>query len=242
MKKLYYENKRNYFLVLNKMNNYKTILAFDLDGTLLDSADDLIDTLNILLKENNIPSMQRSDVNDLVGNGALSMIKKAFKINGIYNKDVSWEPLKERFLKIYEQNCLNKSKLFPYTTTVLEKLKSENYKLIIVSNKPEFFVKKILKYFKLEKFFSAISGGDTFDYRKPSPIHLYETIKLTNIKDYNCIFIGDSINDALCAKRSGSKLILLKHGYSDKNINDMKADIILENLKKIPQIISNLKF
>ena len=69
------------------MNNYKTILAFDLDGTLLDSADDLIDTLNILLKENNIPTMQRSDVNDLIGNGALSMIKKAFKINGIYNKD-----------------------------------------------------------------------------------------------------------------------------------------------------------
>ena len=109
------------------MNNYKTILAFDLDGTLLDSADDLIDTLNILLKENNIPSMQRSDVNDLVGNGALSMIKKAFKINGIYHKNVNWELLKEKVLKIYEQNCLNKSKLFPYTTTILEKLKSENY-------------------------------------------------------------------------------------------------------------------
>ena len=83
---------------------------------------------------------------------------------------------------------------------------------------------------------------DTFKYRKPDPRHLYETIKLTGIKNYNCIFIGDSISDASCAKNSDSKLILLKHGYSDIDIHTMKADIILDGLKNIPDSISKLCF
>ena len=77
-----------------------TIVAFDLDGTLLDSADDLIDTLNILLKDLNINEMKRSDVNYLVGNGALAMIKKAFIINKISDNNINWELLKEKFLNI----------------------------------------------------------------------------------------------------------------------------------------------
>lgn len=224
------------------MREKKIIVAFDLDGTLLDSADDLIDTLNILLKEYNIPSIHKSEVNNLVGNGALAMIKKAFKKNNLYSEKTNWEYLKNEFLSIYAKNYANKSQLFPFAREVLKELKSNNYEIILVSNKPEFYVKKILIFFKIENFFSAVSGGDTFKYRKPDPKHLYETIKLTKYKKYNCVFVGDSINDALCAKKSGSKLILLKHGYSDINVNKMGADIVLDNLKKIPQSIEKIEF
>ena len=86
----------------------KIIVAFDLDGTLLDSADDLIDTLNILLKGLNIPLMKNSDVKKLVGNGALAMIKKAFLINNIKTNETELEMLKNKFLKIYKKNYVNK--------------------------------------------------------------------------------------------------------------------------------------
>ena len=220
----------------------KIIVAFDLDGTLLDSADDLIDTLNILLKGLNIPLMKNSDVKKLVGNGALAMIKKAFLINNIKTNETELEMLKSKFLKIYKKNYVNKSKLFPFTKEILTELKDKQYKMILVSNKPEYYVKKIIQHFNINHFFCAVSGGDTFKYRKPNPKHLYETIKLTGNKFSNCIFIGDSISDALCAKNSNSKLILLKHGYSDIDINSMKADIVLDDLKMIPYSVSKLKF
>ncbi len=216
------------------------IIAFDLDGTLLDSADDLINTLNILLKDLNIPLVKRSNIKNLVGNGALAMIKKAFLLNKIEKNKIELEILKDKFLSVYKKNYANKSKLFPYAKEILTKLRLKGYEMIIVSNKPEYYVKKIIHHFHINHFFSAVSGGDTFKYRKPDPRHLYETIKLTGNKNQNCIFIGDSISDALCAKNSKSKLILLKHGYSDININTMKPDIILDDLKNIPYAISNL--
>ena len=220
----------------------KKIIAFDLDGTLLDSAEDLINTLNILLKDQNISLMKKNDVKNLVGNGALAMIRKAFLINNIKKNEKELEKLKNKFLNIYKKNCVKNSKLFPHAIEILTELKKEKYEIIMVSNKPEYFVKKIIKHFNIDHFFSAVSGGDTFNYRKPDPRHLYETIRLSGSTNYDCVFIGDSISDALCAKNSKSKLILLRHGYSDVDITTMKADEILDNLKMIPYKISKLSF
>ena len=223
------------------MKNKQNIAAFDLDGTLLDSADDLINCLNIVLKEKRKKKVPKKFVHKLVGNGALAMIREAYKIKNEILENDEADILKKRFLFYYKQKCLQKSRLYPYTIKTLEKLKNESFKLIIVSNKPEFFVKKILNYFKIKKYFSAISGGDTFKFRKPDVRHLTETIKLTKIKEYKCWFIGDSKNDALCAKKSNSKLILLKHGYSEENINNLGADYVLSNLKEVSNVIINNK-
>lgn len=225
------------------MSNMNKTIAFDLDGTLLDSADDLITTLNILLEENNLPLMEKKDVNNLVGNGALAMIKKAFQKNNISNiNDIKLNNLKSKFLKIYSKNYAKKSKLYPYAKKILKELKLKNYKIILVSNKPEYYVKKIIKYFDISKYFSAISGGDTFAYRKPDPKHLYETIKLTKSNKVNCVFIGDSINDAICAKESNSKLILMTYGYSDIDVHTMGADLTLNSLKNLPKLVDAIEF
>ena len=225
------------------MSNMNKTIAFDLDGTLLDSADDLIATLNILLKENNLPLMKKKDVNNLVGNGALAMIKKAMIRNNVSGiDDIKLNSLKDRFLTIYRKNYANKSKLYPYAKETLKDLKFKKYNIILVSNKPEYYVKKILKFFDINKYFSAVSGGDTFAYRKPNPKHLYETIKLIKNTKEKCIFIGDSINDAICAKKSGSKLILMSYGYSDIDINSMGADLILDSLKDLPNLVDDIEF
>ena len=206
------------------MSNMNKTIAFDLDGTLLDSADDLITTLNILLEENNLPLMEKKDVNNLVGNGALAMIKKAMIRNNVSGiDDIKLNSLKDRFLTIYRKNYANKSKLYPYAKETLKDLKFKNI-ILFLSLINQSTMLKNFKVLDINKYFSAVSGGDTFAYRKPNPKHLYETIKLTkNTK--KCIFIGDSINDAICAK-SGSKLILMSYGYSDIDINSMGADLI----------------
>jgi phosphoglycolate phosphatase len=219
------------------MKNKENIVAFDLDGTLLDSADDLINCLNLILKEEGKNTVKKKNIHNLLGNGALAMIKEAFKINHEDLNKYEAERLTKKFLFYYKNECVKKSKLFPHTLKTLEILKKNKFKLLLVSNKPEYFVKKILKHFNIYKFFSAISGGDTFDFRKPDHRHLLETIKKAKINNYKCWFIGDSKNDALCAKKSKSKLILLKHGYSKDNLLNLGADYVLSNLKEVSKKI-----
>ena len=199
-------------------------MAFDLDGTILNSADDLIFSLNVLLSELGQKNVSTNQVNMLVGNGALAMIKKAYEINNVKSNDIDYEKLKQRFLDIYKTCYVKKSRLYPFTYEILEFLNEKKIKMLLVSNKPEYFVKKILDHFDISKYFVSISGGDTFSFRKPNAKHLTETIANAGIDKYNCIFIGDSIADAECAKNSKSQLILLEHGYSRENIKLMGAD------------------
>lgn len=218
---------------MEKTIKNETIVAFDLDGTILNSADDLIFSLNILLSELGQKNVSKNQVNMLVGNGALAMIKKAYEINNVKNDDIDYEKLKQKFLDIYKTCYAKKSKLYPFTYEILNFLKEKRIKMILVSNKPEFFVKKILDHFDISKYFVSISGGDTFSFRKPNVKHLTETIRNAGISKYNCIFIGDSIADAECAKNSKSQLILLEHGYSKDNIKLMGADYIFKDLKQL---------
>ena len=208
-------------------------MAFDLDGTILNSADDLIFSLNVLLSELGQKNVSTNQVNMLVGNGALAMIKKAFEINNVKSNDIDYEKLKQKFLDIYKTCYVKKSKLYPFTYEILELLKEKKIKMLLVSNKPEYFVKKILDHFNISKYFASISGGDTFSFRKPNAKHLTETIVNAGIDKYNCIFIGDSIADAECAKNSKSQLILLEHGYSKENIQLMGADYVFKDLKQL---------
>ena len=219
--------------MLNKIN----IAAFDLDGTLLDSADDLINCLNLVLEEEKKNKIDKKFVYKLVGNGALAMIKEAFKINGLLLKKTEYERLIKRFLLYYKVKCVQSSKLYPFAIETLDKLQTEGFKLILVSNKPEYFVEKILKHFKIYKYFVSISGGDTFNFKKPDVRHLTETIRMANIKNYECWFIGDSESDALCAKRANSKLILLKHGYSKDNLYSLGADYVLNDLSEVYNVL-----
>ena len=216
------------------------IVAFDLDGTLLDSANDLINSLNLLLQEQRQKTMSKNKINHLVGNGALAMIKEAYKLNKRKKEGIDWETLRLRFLEIYKEEFLNESTLFPYTKRTLQNLYKNNIKMVIVSNKPQFFVKKILKHFDINQYFSAVSGGDTFKYRKPDPRHLIKTIEKIKVNKYKCCFIGDSINDALCAQNADVKLILLRHGYSLKSVDIMGADIVLPDLKDLESKIYDL--
>lgn len=205
------------------------VIAFDLDGTLVDSAPDITKALNYVLKINNLKKVKLVDVKKLIGSGAKALIVDAFekqekKINNITS-------LTNIFLEKYNECFKEKTSLFPYAKTVLKKLVKKNFKLVLVSNKPEYYSRELLIHFNILKYFSFISGGDTYTFRKPDPRHITKTIKNAGIKSYSCLFIGDSKFDLQCSDNADIPCILLSHGYSNVDIKKLGAYKVVNNLK-----------
>ncbi len=211
------------------------VVAFDLDGTLIDSAPDITEALNYVLKLNGLKSVQIEDVKKLICSGARALINDTFKKQGFEVKDI--DALTSSFLYKYKDCFKEKTRLYPNTKNILKELKDKDYKVILVSNKPEYYCNELLKFFNIYKYFSNVSGGDTFDFRKPDPRHLKQTLLDANIFKYNSIFVGDSKFDFQCAENSNIPCILLTHGYSNINIRELKAFKIIDNLYGIVDII-----
>lgn len=213
------------------------VVAFDLDGTLIDSAPDITEALNYVLKVNGLKPTKVEDVKSLIGSGAKALIEDSFSKQGLGIKDI--DKLTEAFLYKYKDCFKEKTKLYDYTKVVLKKLTDKGYEIIIVSNKPEYYVKELLKHFNIYKYFSCISGGDTFNFRKPDPRHLKQTLIDGRILNYDCIFVGDSKFDLKCADNSNIPCILLTHGYSNINVRKLEAFKVIDNLYNIVDIIDN---
>ena len=212
------------------------IIAFDLDGTLIDSAPDIANALNQIMLSNNLKEVPLKEIRSMIGSGARILIKHAFANQNMRVKDL--KNLTEEFLVIYKKCFKEKTKLYKNVKVVLEELKNNNYILLLISNKPQFYVRKLLLHFEIESLFSFSSGGDTFKFRKPDPRHIYESIKRAGIYGKNKgIFVDDSIYDANCAKNANWPCIIFSKGYSDIDIKKLNAFKIFNNYKELPDII-----
>ena len=212
------------------------IVAFDLDGTLIDSAPDITTALNRVLIKNNLIEVSLKSVSNLIGNGARALLKEAFKKQNIEINNV--EKLTHDFLVEYNECFKDKTKLYENVLITLKQLKEQKFKLIIVSNKPEFYVENLLKHFSIFNLFDAVSGGDTFPYKKPNPNHIYQTLDKANISsNYQGIFIGDSKYDFLCAQNANWPCLLFSGGYSDIDIKTLGASGIFNNYNNLLKLI-----
>tara|TARA_B100000686_G_C16728893_1_gene939451 strand:- start:96 stop:770 length:675 start_codon:yes stop_codon:yes gene_type:complete len=206
----------------------KEIIVFDLDGTLINSAPDLCFALNETLKEINIPKITLQEVMGYLGDGALELIKRGIsKYQNIDNYDL--EKLRLRFLEIYDSCLLNETDFYENVLDSLEKLKQMNFTLAICSNKPESLTRRIIKGLNATNYFNTITGGDTFNYRKPDSRHLENTILQSGKKIQQAIMIGDSQNDILCANALNMPSIVVSFGYSNIPVKDLNASIIMSN-------------
>ena len=211
------------------MKKKEKIVAFDLDGTLINSAPDITSALNYVLLKNNLKPVSTNKVKKLIGSGAKALIKDSFLKQK--SKIVNLEELTFEFLTKYKKCFRDKTKLYPNAKNAVKLLHKNGYKLILVSNKPEYYCIQLLKHFGLHNYFISVSGGDTFSYRKPDPKHLYHTIRKTGVKDFKCIFIGDSIYDLKCANNANIPCILMSHGYNKTNVNHLGAYKVIDNFK-----------
>ena len=214
------------------MVNKKQIIVFDLDGTLVNSAPDLCYALNKTLEEINIPLITLQEVMGYLGDGALELIKRGIsKHHNLDNYDL--EKLRIRFLDIYDDCLLDKTDFYENVLETLEKLKKMNFTLAICSNKPELLVKRIIKGLNAIDFFGAITGGDTYEFRKPDSRHLERTILEAGRKVDQAIMVGDSENDIKCANSINVPSIVVDFGYSRTPVENLNANIIMNNYQNL---------
>jgi phosphoglycolate phosphatase len=224
------------------MKNKFTIL-FDLDGTLVDTAPDLMLAHNHVMKKFGFQTKSTEDIRSLVGQGAGALIgrsiwgqaKKEFSL--VKDQKMKDEMTKE-FIAFYGKNILNQSKLINGVKDFLTWCKNEKISMAVCTNKTEYLAVDLLKKIKIYDFFEYVAGYNTFDYCKPDPRHLTSVIEILDGEIHKSIMIGDSESDANAAKNAGLPMILLEDGYTEKKITEIYHNHLIKDFIGIEKIVS----
>ena len=221
----------------------KLTILFDLDGTLIDTAPDLMSAHNHVMKKFGYIERELDDIKKLAGRGSKAMIKKSIheiaertgKIKKT-NENENEEMTKE-FINYYSQNICNESKPRIGVLDFLTWCKKNSILMAICTNKQEHLSIDLLKKIKLYNFFEYVSGGNTFNYNKPDPRHLTSTIELVGGNLKKSIMIGDSETDSIAAKTAEIPFILIENGYTEKKPDQIYYDHLIKNFVGLEKII-----
>lgn len=215
-------------------------LVLDLDGTLADTNRDLIPVLNRATKLYGLEPIAMSDVGHVVGHGAKAMIQKAFTFHNQVLSDDLLEEIFLIFLKDYEENICVDTVLFEGVTDALLSFENEGWNLAVCTNKLEHLALKLLKQLGIHEHFSAITGGDTFDMRKPDPLHITKTIELAGGRADAAIMVGDSITDINAAKSGNIPVVAVDFGYSDTPVEELSPDRVISHFRELKEAVDSL--
>ncbi|MET0749400.1 MAG: HAD family hydrolase [Rhizobium sp.] len=217
------------------------IVVFDLDGTLIDTAPDLVASLNHTIAALDLAPVGYDDLTYLVGHGAKTMIERACKLSGYDLKDEAFPPLLERFIAFYSDTMPGDSKPYPGLVTALDRLQAAGFGLAVCTNKIEVLAVTLLKKLQLDHYFSTIVGGDTFSVRKPDGQHIIGTIERAGGDPKRAVMVGDSTNDILAARDAGVPSIAVPFGYSDVDIASLAPDHIIQHFDELtPELVESM--
>ncbi len=215
----------------------KELLLFDLDGTLIDSAPDLALAVNHTLEVLGRLTFEESIVRSWVGNGAQTLVKRALSGKSEIDESIDealFEKALEIFLSFYRDNLCVKTVTYPNVSQTLQTLKTQGYRMVIVTNKPYDFIEPILKGLNLEAVFELSLGGDSLTHRKPNPEPLLYVCEKLNVSVEKTIMIGDSKNDILAAKAADMNSIGVSYGYNyGEDIAIYNPDAVVDNFSDI---------
>jgi phosphoglycolate phosphatase len=222
------------------MTTFPTVV-FDLDGTLVDTAIDLMDGLNHVLASEGMAPVHYDDVTTLVGQGARSMIERGFKLRGRALQEDKLSGLLAIFSERYLNNMPGESQPYPGVIAALDRFKQAGFRLAVCTNKLEHFARPLLTGIKLDVYFDAIAGGDTFAIRKPDGGHILNTIEMAGGDTSRSIMIGDSINDILAAQNAGIPSVAVPFGYSDVPVETLNPSRVIGHFDELtPDLVRTL--
>ena len=216
------------------MTQIYTIL-FDLDGTLVDTAPDLMDAHNHVMKKFGHTEKKLSDIKSLAGKGAWVMMQRSFR-QEIKDEQIKKEMTKE-FIDYYAKNIDRGSTPIEGVFDFFKWAKNKNISMAVCTNKQERLAVDLLKKLDMYKYFEYIAGSDTFSFNKPDPRHLTNVVEIVQGDLNKTIMVGDSEVDGKSAENADLPFVLVKDGYTEKSSNEIKHDELIKDFKNFDKVI-----
>jgi len=215
-------------------------IVFDLDGTLVDTAPDLVDTLNVIFAREGLEPVPFASGRTMVGGGARAMIEHGLKTEGRMVTPAKLEQMFDDFILYYADHIADRSRPFPGLEAALDELASRPARFAVCTNKLEKLSLLLLDKIGLTKRFVTICGQDTFGVRKPDPDVLRRTVAAAGGSLDRAIMVGDSVTDIRTARAAGIPIIAVDFGYTERPIAEFAPDRIISHMQALPAAVAEL--
>ncbi len=215
-------------------------LVFDLDGTLVDTAPDLLGALNAILLQEGRPPVNHADLRHLVGFGARTMLAEAFRMTGEPMDEDRLPDLIDAYIAHYKKHIAVASRPFPGVEATLAALKADGARLAVLTNKPQELTDLLLPALKLEGYFAAIHGAGRLEVSKPDARVFHAVVDELGGAGKGAVMIGDSITDVNTARAAGVPVIVVDYGYTPEPAHTLGADAVTGDFTEIPALARRL--
>ena len=216
------------------------IVVFDLDGTLVDTAPDLINALNYVLDREGLPPVPLHAARNMIGQGARKLIERGLELEGRAASVEDINRLTKDFIEYYAAHIADASRPFEGLESALDELFERGFRFAVCTNKLEWLSKRLLDQLNLSARFDAICGADTFGVSKPDPVILRETVARAGGVVSEAIMVGDAGPDIGVARRAGIPVIGVEFGYTEVPIADLKPDLLISHMRDLADAVGRL--
>jgi phosphoglycolate phosphatase len=221
------------------MSSIRTVV-FDLDGTLVDTAPDLISALNVVLSREGLPPVPLKSARTMIGAGARKLIERGLELEGRVTTSDDIDRLTRDFIDYYAAHIAEASRPFEGLEQALDDLAARGYQFAVCTNKLEWLSKKLLDELGLTSRFAAICGADTFGVSKPDPAILQQTVARAGGQIGATVMVGDAGPDIGVSRRAGVPVIGVEFGYTEVPIADLKPDRLIAHMRDLPAAVEAL--
>ena len=216
------------------------VIAFDLDGTVVDTAPDLIAALNAMLAEEGLPPTPVESARQLVGHGARALLKRGFELAQRPWDLAREEAMVERFVEVYRDRIVRESRPFPGLLEALDAMEASGARFVICTNKRTDLSVALLDGLDLTRRFEAVIGPDLAPAAKPDGRHLLTAIAAARGDPARAVMVGDSATDLGAAKNAAVPCVLVSFGYCDGPVADLGPDALIDHLAELPAVAERL--
>jgi phosphoglycolate phosphatase len=221
------------------MTSVRTVV-FDLDGTLVDTAPDLIKALNFVLDREGLPPVPLHSARNMIGAGARRLIERGLEAEGRVATPADITRLTGDFIDYYAAHIADGSRPFEGLEDALDDLAGRGYQFAVCTNKLEWLSKRLLDQLGLSARFAAICGADTFGVSKPDPAILQQTVARAGGQLASTVMVGDAGPDVGVARRAGVPVVCVEFGYTDVPVADLKPDLLIGHMRDLPAAVETL--
>src|SRR5262245_7428368 len=215
-------------------------VVFDLDGTLVDTAPDLVETLNVVFAREGLQSVPVERPRNLIGGAARVMIERGLQAEGRSCTPAEIDRLFRQFTQYYSAHIADRSRPFPALEAALDSLAADGARFAVCTNKLEALSIKLLDALDLSRHFAAVCGQDTFGVQKPDPQILLKTIRQAGGAPARAVMVGDSANDIYVARAAGIPIVAVDFGYTEIPVSEFAPDRIISGFDELPGAVRAL--